>query len=165
MILQTYLDGKGKGLDPHSVDTDLRSKIVLLTLSFPKLRTIWSSSPFNTVEIFRDLKENRSEPIPEHAVLAGADDLAGGGLIGPDGERIGGGMGGENGFNTTSQDMLRALPGISTKNYRYVMSRVASVEALCDLELKAVQELVGNDPGKLLHGFIHRDITVRDMDD
>ena len=36
--------------------TDLSSKLVLLTLAFPRLAIIWSSSPHATVEIFEDLK-------------------------------------------------------------------------------------------------------------
>lgn len=36
--------------------TDLSSKLVLLTLAFPKLRIIWSSSPHETAKIFSELK-------------------------------------------------------------------------------------------------------------
>lgn len=36
--------------------TDISSKLVLLTIAFPKLRIIWSSSPHETAKVFRDLK-------------------------------------------------------------------------------------------------------------
>jgi ERCC4-type nuclease len=35
---------------------DLQSKMVLLTLAFPKVKFIWSSSPYETAEIFEELK-------------------------------------------------------------------------------------------------------------
>ena len=38
--------------------TEISSKLVLLTLAFPTLRLIWSSSVHATVEIFEDLKVN-----------------------------------------------------------------------------------------------------------
>lgn len=36
--------------------TDISAKLVLLTLAFPKLRIIWSSSPHETAKIFEELK-------------------------------------------------------------------------------------------------------------
>lgn len=36
--------------------SDLSSKLVLLTLTFPKLKIIWSSSPHETAAIFEELK-------------------------------------------------------------------------------------------------------------
>lgn len=163
---QTYAEPKSKNSDGYSSETDLRSKIVLLTISFPRLKVIWSSSPYHTVEIFRDLKENRSEPVADHALSVGLDELSGGGLIGPDGMRVGaGGAGGdgvENGFNTIAQDMLRSLPGVSTKNYRYIMSKVDNIEALCEMDLKGIQELIGVEQGKILFNFINREINVKE---
>ena len=36
--------------------SDLSSKLVLVTLTFPKIKIIWSSSPHETAAIFDDLK-------------------------------------------------------------------------------------------------------------
>lgn len=41
--------------------TDISSKLVLLTLAFPKLRIIWSSSPHETAKIFLDLKVKKKK--------------------------------------------------------------------------------------------------------
>lgn len=38
------------------VATDLSSKLVLLTLTFPKVKLIWSSSPHETAAVFKELK-------------------------------------------------------------------------------------------------------------
>jgi DNA excision repair protein ERCC-4 len=46
--------------------TDLSSKLVLLTLAFPKLRIIWSSNPHETAKIFEELKVNTNERDKRH---------------------------------------------------------------------------------------------------
>ncbi|GAA6044561.1 hypothetical protein JCM8097_006747, partial [Rhodosporidiobolus ruineniae] len=74
--LETYVENRPSSA---SSDVDLRSKLVLLTISFPKLRIMWSSSPYQTVEIFRDLKQNRDEPDSDKAVLVGVEEGEGGG--------------------------------------------------------------------------------------
>ncbi|KAK6503617.1 hypothetical protein TWF481_008626 [Arthrobotrys musiformis] len=57
-----------------TAQSDLQAKIVLLTLHFPKLRIIWSSSPYQTAEIFEELKKNEYEPDPLKAVSVGLAD-------------------------------------------------------------------------------------------
>ncbi|KPV71576.1 uncharacterized protein RHOBADRAFT_19268 [Rhodotorula graminis WP1] len=135
---------------PNSQDADLRSKLVLLTIAFPKLRLIWSSSPYQTVEIFRDLKEGRPEPDEDHAALVGNDD----------GDLVGGGAGAEGSTagNPTPIEVLRQLPGVSSKNYRYLAGQVDNLEALVALGLNELQALIGNEPAKQLHGFMTTDL-------
>ncbi|BGO95154.1 hypothetical protein NBRC10512_001881 [Rhodotorula toruloides] len=144
--LETYVDTKTYASSPN--DIDLRSKIVLLTISFPKLRVIWSSSPYQTVEIFRDLKENREEPDQAKAQLVGLE---------ADSAETSGASG-EAGFNLAPQDILRSLPGVSSKNYRYLSSQVENLEALVQLDLNELQALIGVEPARQLHGFLHSDM-------
>jgi DNA excision repair protein ERCC-4 len=96
--LETYSDVKGN--THQNSDTDLHSKLVLLTLTFPRLRIIWSSSPYATADIYADLKQNRDEPDAAKAAALGADaaDAAAG-----EAEAV---------INQTPQDLLRSLPGI-----------------------------------------------------
>ncbi|GAA5825708.1 hypothetical protein JCM3770_004454 [Rhodotorula araucariae] len=144
--LETYVETKTRS--ESAQDTDLRSKLVLLTLAFPKLRLIWSSSPFQTVEIFRDLKDARAEPDAQQAMLVGAEDA---------GDPAG--AGGESAAaNPTPLEVLRQLPGVSSKNYRYLAGQVDNLEALVALELGELQALVGVEPAKQLHGFMHTDL-------
>lgn len=151
-----HADPRGKGYDTATFsDNELRSKIVLLAMTFPRLRIIWSSNAAQTVQIFRDLKENREEPDADKAVLVGADELSGG--IAAEGV-------GESGFSAISQDILRSLPGITTKNYRYVMSKVDDIEALCKLELKELQELIGIEPGKSLYTFMNHSLLDSEVE-
>ncbi|CAJ0846600.1 2212_t:CDS:2, partial [Entrophospora sp. SA101] len=53
---------------------DISSKLALLTLTFPQLKIIWSSSPYATVDIFEDLKQLEDEPDQEKAQSIGLDD-------------------------------------------------------------------------------------------
>ena len=104
----------------------IQSKIVLLTLTFPRLRIIWSSSPYATADIFNDLKANNAEPDPTKAIAVGADDDP----------EVGAGV------NAAAEELLRCLPGITTKNVRYVMNKVNNVRELCGLSLVQVQEIL-----------------------
>ena len=125
-------------------DTDqtavLQSKIALLILTFPRVRIIWSSSPYATSEIFKDLKLNNPEPDPTTAITIGAEDD-------PD---VGAGV------NAAAEELLRCLPGITAKNAKHVMSKIRSVRELCEMDLFQVQEILGMEPGKACWEFIHK---------
>ncbi|CAE6448146.1 unnamed protein product [Rhizoctonia solani] len=124
---------------PEIDDWDIQSKLVLLTLAFPKLRIIWSSSPYATADIFTEFKKNNKEPDPQVAVTIGAEE-------GED----------ENAaVNQLAEDMLRALPGVTQKNYRGIMNRVGSLREFCELSLRQMQDIMGDEPGKACHTFIH----------
>ncbi|KAI9846050.1 MAG: hypothetical protein M1838_001412 [Thelocarpon superellum] len=55
---------------------DVQSKLVLLTLAFPRLKVVWSSSPYQTALIFSDLKKSALEPDPIRAVQIGLQPVA-----------------------------------------------------------------------------------------
>ncbi|KAI9572539.1 hypothetical protein HD554DRAFT_2202904 [Boletus coccyginus] len=118
----------------------IQSKLVLLTLHFPRLRIIWSSSPYATTDIFNDLKANNPEPDPSRAIAIGAEED-------PD---VGAGV------NAAAEELLRCIPGVTAKNVKYVMSKVGSVRELCALGREGVQGILGVEPGNLCWNFIHR---------
>ncbi|KAK0467113.1 uncharacterized protein EV420DRAFT_666448 [Desarmillaria tabescens] len=118
----------------------IQSKIALLVLTFPRVRIIWSSSPYATAEIFKDLKVDRTEPDPAKAIAIGAEEDPDAGA----------------GINAAAEELLRSLPGITAKNVKYVMSKVRNVRELCEMDLKQVQDILGVAPGKACYQFIHR---------
>lgn len=128
----------------------IQSRLVLLTLAFPRLRIIWSSSPHVTAGIFAELKGNHHEPDEEHAATIGTDSGE------PGDGKVGGG-----GENAAAEDVLRSLPGIGTKKYRYVMGRINSVRELCEMDLESVKELLGAEPGQQCYNFLHRGLKNR----
>ncbi|KAJ7591596.1 hypothetical protein C8J56DRAFT_935948 [Mycena floridula] len=118
----------------------IQSKLVLLTLTFPRVRIIWSSSPYATAEIFNDLKADRAEPDPTKAITIGAEEDPDAGA----------------GVNAAAEELLRSLPGITAKNVKYVMSKVTNMRELCEMDLNQVQELLGAVPGKACYEFMHK---------
>ena len=116
----------------------VQQKLVLLTLAFPRVRVLWSSSPYATADIFKDLKANSREPDYAAAVAvgAGSDPAAGQGMHGP------------------AEELLHTLPGITARNASSVMNRVRSIRELCELRLDQVQDILGDKPGRACWEFL-----------
>ncbi|KAI9243897.1 hypothetical protein BDA99DRAFT_448776 [Phascolomyces articulosus] len=111
---------------PNVQLNDLSSKLVLMTLTFPKVKIIWSSSPHETASIFDELKKAEEEPEMDKAVLVGAestDDL-------------------NSAYNMTPQDILRSLPGVTSKNYKILMNHVENLQQLFDLSMDELKKLI-----------------------
>jgi DNA excision repair protein ERCC-4 len=131
---------KTAGPEAESATTSLQSKLVLLTLTFPRLRIIWSSSPYASAEIFNDLKINHPEPDVHRAITIGAEEDPEAGT----------------GVNAAAEELLRCLPGVTAKNVKYVMSKIRNVRHLCEMEKSEVQEILGVEPGKACFDFMHQ---------
>lgn len=128
---------------PDSETKDLQSKIVLLTLSFPRLKIIWSSSPYQTAQIFEELKKNQDEPDPMKAVRLGLGDEE------DEGERT---------FNTTPQDLLRAIPGVSGKNASRLFLECRDVREVANMSVQELDPLVGSEAGRQIVRFFTRNV-------
>ncbi|CAO2650927.1 Nn.00g092240.m01.CDS01 [Neocucurbitaria sp. VM-36] len=123
---------------------DLQGKLVMLTLAFPRLRIIWSSSPYQTAEIFSELKKQQDEPDPLKAVQLGLDPNQ---------------MGDEmRSFNQTSQDMLRALPGVNENVVTTLMLKTENVEEVANMNEREMCWLIGTDIGRRVHRFFNRSV-------
>ncbi|CAO1631937.1 unnamed protein product [Jaminaea pallidilutea] len=131
-------------------EIDIQTKLVMLTAAFPRLRIIWSSSPYHTADIFTELKSTYEEPDVSKVAAAGLDPTD----AGKDGNAAGSI---ENSFNLTPQDMLRNMPGITTKNFRLIMNQVRDIEELCDLEEAELAEMIGIEAARQLWNFINQD--------
>lgn len=122
---------------------DLQSKIVLLTLAFPKLRIIWSSSPYETAEIFERLKAQEQEPDPIAAVRAGLDKDA------PAGEQT---------FNAEPQEMLAAVPGVTQKNIANIALETENIKEVANMTVEELEPLVGREAAGKIYGFFAKDL-------
>ncbi|KDN53411.1 hypothetical protein K437DRAFT_265777 [Tilletiaria anomala UBC 951] len=162
--LRSVNDAQGKARtfkeSANRSELDIQSKLVLLTTTFPRLRIVWSSSPYATADIFEDIKQNFEEPDVAKVAGIGLEDDHG-----PQGstEIVAGSSvvsfntTNEHSFNLTPQDLLRAMPGINTRNYRYIMNQVRDIAELCDLTQEELQELLGIEAGRKLFKFINKD--------
>ncbi|KAI8422398.1 hypothetical protein MSG28_006247 [Choristoneura fumiferana] len=73
MVVPSYQDGKtdeyfnlNEEDDSDAVDTrkaDIQQKLQLLTIHFPRLKLVWSPSPYATAELFYELKEELGQII------------------------------------------------------------------------------------------------------
>ncbi len=135
--------GHGTSSLNPSVSSDLQSKIVLLTIAFPRLKIIWSSSPVQTAEIFQELKNQQDEPDPLRAVQIGLEA----------GEEEG-----HQTFSQAPQDMLRTIPGVTAKNMSRLTLEVGSVLELSNMEEDEIEPLVGKEAARQIHRFFNRSV-------
>lgn len=141
--LEPFADYSSSALASTAVGSDLQSKLVLLTLAFPKLRVIWSSSPYQTASIFEELKKSQDEPDPIKAVQLGLD-------AGEDPET--------RTFNQTPQDMLRSVPGVNGKVLSRLVLEYESVIDVANAEERELAELVGRENARSMKGFFERSV-------
>lgn len=74
------------------------------------------------------------------------------------GEGSSGASGFDNSYNLTPQDVLLALPGLTTKNYRLVSNSVRDLKELCDMTQEEMNHLIGVEAGRRLYAFLHKNV-------
>ncbi|KKA26518.1 hypothetical protein TD95_004238 [Thielaviopsis punctulata] len=121
---------------------DLQTKLVLLTLAFPKLRIIWSSSPYETAEIFQSLKTQETEPEPRAAVEAG--------LVSGEKEV------GDGGLGSVLQNMVMAVPGVTPVNLGLITEQARDVRQLANMSMEQLTQIVGREAAGSIHYFFNR---------
>jgi DNA excision repair protein ERCC-4 len=119
----------------------LQSKLVLLTLSFPRLKIVWSSSPYFTSEVFEELKKNHDEPDPFTAVKIGLDPSETPGV---------------NLYNQAPQEFLRSVPGVNAKNIFNLMREWENIKAISTAPEARLIEVVGPEAGRQIWGFFNK---------
>jgi DNA excision repair protein ERCC-4 len=143
--LEPFADLTNSAAGVLAAAPDLQSKLVLLTIAFPKLRIIWSSSPYQTAEIFEELKKNNEEPDARKAASLGAQE----------GEEAETGRA----FNQTPMDMLRELPGVDEKNIIKLSLEVGSIHELANLAEDEVCKIIGREAGRKIYRFFNQKVT------
>ena len=139
--------------DPEKPDETLplssvQAKLVLLTLSFPRLRIIWSSSPYQTAEIFENLKTQEPEPDPIAAVRAGLDkDMKAEDQV----------------FNLEPHEMLGVVPGVTPQNLKNLTLRTENVREVANMTIEELNTLIGQEAARKVHAFFNRNLIDLDM--
>lgn len=130
--------------DAGTSNADIVQKLQLLTIHFPKLRIVWSPSPYATAQLFEELKMHKEEPNPEMAIQLGSEDPS------QDFDLI------SEKYNTNIHDFLLKLPGITSKNIDAVMRKGKSFKDLLKLTEVELGELLDNSKnGKDLWEIMH----------
>lgn len=137
------LSGSAGSVTPAKTSSDLQSKLVLLTLAFPKLCIIWSSSPFQTAAIFESLKAQEAEPDPVAAAQAGLD---------------GGARAEDQAFNREPQEMLGAVPGVTATNLKGLVLAAENLRDVANMSEAELEPTVGKAAAKAIYGFFNRNV-------
>lgn len=137
------LSGSLTSVAPTNVSSDLQSKLVLLTLAFPKLRIIWSSSPYQTAEIFESLKTQEEEPDPIAAVRAGLDKDT---------------KAEEQVFNLEPQEMLAIVPGVTPQNIKNIVLEAENIREVANMTVGELEPMVGKSAGRRIEEFFMRNV-------
>ncbi|KAK6822144.1 hypothetical protein RU639_006892 [Aspergillus parasiticus] len=130
--------------------------LVLLTLAFPRLKVIWSSSPYQTAEIFAELKKNNPEPDPIRAVQIGLDmDIA----AGSDSGNVMAAAGIEHRtFNPLPQDMLRAVPGVTPSVLERLILETGNISEIANMTVEQLDPLVGIEAARKIVNFFQKSV-------
>ncbi|RZC36084.1 DNA repair endonuclease XPF, partial [Asbolus verrucosus] len=92
---------------------DIQKKLLLLTMHFPKLKVIWSPSPYASAQLFEELKDGKEEPNLEYAAAVGGNqdiDIV------------------ETKYNSSIYDFVQKLPGINSKNIDGFLRQVKNLD-------------------------------------
>jgi DNA excision repair protein ERCC-4 len=137
------LSGSLSSMSSSNASSDLQSKLVLLTLAFPRLRIIWSSSPYQTAEIFESLKTQEAEPDPIAAVRIGLEG----------GQKVE-----DQSFNREPQDMLRVVPGVTGKNIKNLVVEMGSLKEVANATVNELEPAVGKEAGRQIYRFFNKSV-------
>lgn len=123
---------QGKHL-PSSENTSQNfvSKLILLTMHFPRLRLLWCQSPYATAEIFDILKHGKEEPTVSEAQAVTEKELQDSGKS-------------SDKYNPAPQDFLLHMPGVSLKNYTLLMRKFASLADMFKASQEELSSVMGN---------------------
>ncbi|KAF3491413.1 DNA repair protein rad16 [Arthroderma uncinatum] len=156
--------GSGNMINPANPKS-AQHLLVLLTLAFPRLKIIWSSSPYQTAEIFAELKKNNPEPDPIRAVQIGLD-INISGFDTPTGQP--GDMMAAAGiehriFSLLPQDMIRAVPGVEPKVLERLILETKNIHEVANMTIEHLEPLVGKEAARKIVKFFTRSVFDAEM--
>ncbi|CEJ00654.1 hypothetical protein RMCBS344292_14706 [Rhizopus microsporus] len=56
----------------------------------------------------------------------------------------------------TPQDILRSMPGVNSKNYKAIISKVNNLEELASMNQKEISKIIGEECGSKLYNFLRK---------
>ncbi|KAJ5266576.1 DNA repair protein [Penicillium angulare] len=130
--------------------------LVILTLAFPRLKIIWSSSPYQTAEIFAELKKNAHEPDPLRAVQIGLDEdltnSSGSGNV------MAAAWIEPRTFNQLPQDMLRTVPGVTPAALERLILETENISEVANMDIEQLDPLVGKEAARKIVAFFQKSV-------
>ncbi|KAJ8916740.1 hypothetical protein NQ315_013945 [Exocentrus adspersus] len=122
-------------------DFNIQQKLLLLTLHFPKLKIIWSPSPYASAQLFEELKVGKDNPNSQYAIAMGCEE---------DLDTI------ETKYNSNIYDFVQKLPGITSKNIDAFMRKCQTLNSAIEKSEEELKEILGNtSDAKTLYSILH----------
>ncbi len=123
------------------------SKLVLLTIHFPRLRLLWANTPQLTAQIFDDLisdyKDNMDESEVVSEMINSTKELCV-----------------ETNENPIPCEFLSKMPGMEI-SYKYIIRKVKNLKDLCSKSESELAEILGNtEKANKLYRFINMEHLV-----
>ncbi|KAI4455160.1 dna repair endonuclease xpf [Holotrichia oblita] len=127
---------------------DIQQKLLLLTLHFPKLKIIWSSSPYASVQLFEELKLGKEQPDLKYASAIGNEE---------DIDVL------ETKYNSNIYDVVQKLPGITSKNIHGFLRNVGNLDNAVEKSEDELKEILGNSiDAAQFHSILHDECMPKD---
>lgn len=124
---------------------EIQLKITELLVSFPKLKVLWSYSPYETAQIFLELKANQYEPDVNDALSKGVNAS----ISTSDGPPM---------FNDDAIDVLQTIPGINNLNCMLIVQKVLSLSEFVNLSHEELTALIGEENANKAYHFINHTV-------
>lgn len=128
------------------------SKMVMLTMHFPKLRILWSRDPHHTLKIFKELKANHDEVNVQKAIEVGRNESEEALLEESTNE--------EDEVNDVAKNMLLRLPGVNANIARRIMQECDTLAELCELSRDELRRIAGPSTGQKLFTFFRQKMAA-----
>ncbi|CDK27568.1 unnamed protein product [Kuraishia capsulata CBS 1993] len=123
---------------------DIQSKLTILLVAFPKLKIIWSSSPYQTAQTILELKASLEEPDMERALAAGQDQVAE--------------TDGPPQYNESAIDFLQTIPGINPINYNLIIKKVKNLREFAEMSEEALTQIIGAEAAHKAYSFLREEL-------
>lgn len=138
---------KNNFITDNSTTMESMPKLILLTLTFPALRVMWSPSPRFTADSFEHLKVNKEQPNMEKVLEASEKQLPV--------ERN------PDKYDLQAKEFLLSLPGVHLANVYRIMNRVKSIYDLAKMTIAELIALLESERcGQALHEAMHAKLTT-----
>lgn len=117
----------------------IQKDLAALVINFPKMKILWSASPYQTAELMLELKAEREEPDIVKAVNAGLDEEKQKSNVE---------------LSSNIVVLLQNIPGITNLDYYLIMRKIKDVKKLMNLKRHDFIKLVGEDLGGRIFEYL-----------
>ncbi len=178
-LLIEFSEDRDFRLIPKGLPSDIRvshiiSRIVLLTLNFPRLRIMWMRSPYATAKMFEMLKEKEDEPDIPGISCAGIETADNGGTnsnaTGVDQNALltnSSAMASATNYvfnivdnKLTPQDMMLRVPGVTATNIHPIIKKAPTLLRLSLLSEMDLKPIVGQANARSIVQFFNSDVLM-----